>query len=92
MINKKPIRCSEEWLQAINKFPVLKDLPFSILYFPHSLNITQHQQRIAEKDQMIAEKDEMIKRRTFLVFCLVLLVAYLLRIQLFTASAPRGEL
>ena len=92
VINKKPIRCSEEWLQAINKFPVLKDLPFSILYFPHSLNITQHQQRIAEKDQMIAEKDEMTKRITFLVFCLVLLVAYLLRIQLFTASAPRGEL
>ena len=96
VINLKPIRCSEEWLQAINKFPVLKDLPFSILYFPHSLNITQHQQRIAEKDQMIAEmiaeKDEMTKRITFLVFCLVLLVAYLLRIQLFTASATRGEL
>jgi hypothetical protein len=47
---------------------------------------------IAEKHQMIAEKDEMTKRITFLVFCLVLLVAYLLRIQLFTASATRGEL
>ena len=111
VINKKPMRCSEEWLQAINKFPVLKDLPFSILYFPHSLNITQHQQRIAEKDETIAEKDETIaekdetiaekdetiaekdKRIAFLVFCIVLLVAYLLRIQLIPhASATRGEL
>jgi hypothetical protein len=98
------MRCSEEWLQAINKFPVLKDLPFSILYFPHSLNITQHQQRIAEKDETIAGKDERIaekdetiaekdKRIAFLVFCIVLLVAYLLRIQLIPhASATRGEL
>ena len=72
--------------------------------FPHSLNITQHQQRIAEKDETIAEKDETIaekdetiaekdKRIAFLVFCIVLLVAYLLRIQLIPhASATRGEL
>lgn len=90
VINKKPIWCSEEWLQAINKFPVLKNVSFSIVYFPHSLNIAQHQQRIAEKDEMIAEKD---KRIAFLVFCIVLLVAYLLRIQLLPhASATRGEL
>ena len=63
---------------------------FCISHFPHSLNIAQHQQRIAEKDETIAEKD---KRIAFLVFCIVLLVAYLLRIQLLPhASATRGEL
>ena len=95
VINKKPVRCSEEWLQAIDKFPVLKDLPFSILYFPHSLNIAQHQQRIerliAEKDEMIAERDEMIEQIAFIVFFLVLLVAYL-RSVVYRKCNPRGAL
>ena len=85
VINKNPIRCEERWIRAIQGFPNLNRVGFSLVYFPHSLHIDSVQEIVAKKDERLAEKDKMI---AFLTFCLFLCFVYYIYGKL---HAPAGS-
>ncbi|CAJ1330625.1 unnamed protein product [Effrenium voratum] len=52
-VNRKPIECREEWMEAIKQFPKLLALAdqgnLRIAYCPHSVHHAEYRQAIAEK-------------------------------------------
>ncbi|CAE7575102.1 unnamed protein product [Symbiodinium sp. CCMP2592] len=86
VINRKPIECRDDWMNAVEKFPNLQTLAqqgnFRIAYCPHSVHHAQYRQKMVEKDEIIVEKDEIIAQKDAKVCLLSVLLLCLLAWQI----------
>ena len=91
VINKKPIECSSEWLDAITKFSKLNEVGFSPVYCPHSLHIQAFQSKIQAYQSEIQAAYKKLAAALALALCLALILVLVLA-QRYGKSASSGEL
>ncbi|CAJ1408840.1 unnamed protein product [Effrenium voratum] len=96
VVNKLPIECAEEWVNAIQHYPFLKRKYaqgfFSLVYVPHTLNIRQVQQQVQQVRQEVQQEVQRgFRLRDFAIFLLII-YNILLQIQRWSSPLSSGEL